>query len=148
MKYFAHYRNKRKRLYAAIQKMSFKPACYCSSQPLGFTLGLLMDSGPSLLSTFLPTAWLGSYHRTRLIESYAFHLQCMFLYCANYKRLTFPFSLPPASLLPPSSYSLWRRRRKGMWIQSKSRASHLLLWFTALLGWLRREEGREEGTGG
>lgn len=87
------------------------PACHCSPRPLGFTLILRMDSSPSpLLSTFLPTAWLGSYHRARLIESYAFHLQCMFLYCANYKRLTFPFSLP-SCLLP----SLSRRRcgRKG-----------------------------------
>lgn len=50
-----------------------------------------MDSSPSLLSTFLPTAWLGSHHRARLIESYAFHLQCMFFVLCQLQKTHFSF---------------------------------------------------------
>lgn len=76
-------------------------------------------------SLHLPTAWLGSHHRVRLIESYAFHLQCMFLYSANYKRL-FLFLSPscsPASFQPLSAAS----EEKGNVDSIKEQGSHLLL---------------------
>lgn len=64
----------------------------------------------------------------------------MFLYYANYKRLTFPFSLPlssPASFQPLYAVS----EEKGNVDSIREQGSHLLLWITGLLGWVRSEGG-------
>lgn len=56
------------------------------------------------------------------------------------KDSLFPFlslSLP----LPPSSLSLWLSEEKGNVDSIKEQGSHLLLWFTALLGWVRSGRG-------
>lgn len=117
-----------------LQSSSYSHSC---SWPLGFTLDLQMNSFPSF---HLLTYRSFRYHSVCLTESYAFHLQRMFLYCANYKRLTFPFSFPFASLIPPSSLSAASEEKRNV-DSIKEQGSHLLLWFTALLGWVRSEGG-------
>lgn len=94
-----------------------------------------MASSPSLhLSTYRLVRWLPQ----NVFDRFACFLSAVHI-----------FALSPLSLflhMPPSSLYRQCLRRKGTWIHSvKEWGSHLLLWFTALQGWMKSKGGGETG---